>query len=34
VWVHLLAVGILVAVLLTVAVVILERRQFPPSDEV
>jgi ABC-type transport system involved in multi-copper enzyme maturation permease subunit len=33
-WVHLLAVGILVAVLLTVAVVILERRQFPPSDEV
>ena len=33
-WVHLLAVGILVAVLLTAAVVILERRQFPPSDEV
>ncbi len=33
-WVHLLAVGILVTALLTVAVVILERRQFPPSDEV
>jgi ABC-type transport system involved in multi-copper enzyme maturation permease subunit len=33
-WVHLLAVGVLVAVLLTVAVAILERRQFPPSDEV
>ena len=33
-WVHVLAVAILVAVLLTVAVVILERRQFPPSDEV
>ena len=29
----LLTVGILVAVLLTAAVVILERRQFPPSDE-
>jgi ABC-type transport system involved in multi-copper enzyme maturation permease subunit len=33
-WVHLLAVGILAAVLLTAAVMILERRQFPPSDEV
>jgi len=33
-WVQLLAVGILVAVLLTVAVAILERRQFPPSDEI
>jgi ABC-type transport system involved in multi-copper enzyme maturation permease subunit len=33
-WVHLLAVAILVASMLTVAVVILERRQFPPSDEV
>ena len=32
-WVHLLAVGILVTVLLTAAVMILERRQFPPSDE-
>jgi hypothetical protein len=32
-WVQLLAVGILVAVLLTVAVAILDRRQFPPSDE-
>jgi len=31
--VQLLAVGILVAVLLTVAVAILDRRQFPPSDE-
>lgn len=33
-WVHLLAVAILVAVMLTAAVVILDRRQFPPSDEV
>jgi ABC-type transport system involved in multi-copper enzyme maturation permease subunit len=33
-WVQLLAVGILVAVLLTVAVAILDRRQFPPSDEI
>ena len=33
-WLHLLAVGLLVAVLLTAAVLILERRQFPPSDEV
>lgn len=33
-WVHLVAVGVLVAVLLAVAVVVLERRQFPPSDEV
>lgn len=32
-WVQMLAVGILVAVLLTLAVVILDRRQFPPSDE-
>jgi len=33
-WVQLLAVAILVVVLLTVAVAILDRRQFPPSDEV
>lgn len=33
-WVHLLAVAILVATMLTVAVAILDRRQFPPSDEV
>jgi len=33
-WVQLLAVAILVVVLLGVAVAILDRRQFPPSDEV
>jgi len=33
-WVQLLAVAILVVVLLSVAVAILDRRQFPPSDEV
>jgi len=33
-WVHVLAVAVLVAVLLGAAVFILERRQFPPSDEV
>lgn len=33
-WVHVLAVTVLVAVLLGTAVFILERRQFPPSDEV
>ena len=33
-WVHVLAVVALVAVLLTAAVVILERRQFPPSEEI
>lgn len=33
-WVHLAAVAILVAVLLTAAVAILDRRQFPPSDEI
>ncbi len=33
-WVQLLAVGILAVVLLTAAVVILDRRQFPPSDEI
>ena len=32
-WVHLGAVAALVAVLLTAAVLILERRQFPPSEE-
>jgi ABC-type transport system involved in multi-copper enzyme maturation permease subunit len=32
-WVQILAVGILVVVLLTAAVLILERRQFPPSEE-
>lgn len=32
-WVHLTAVAVLVVVLLTAAVAILERRQFPPSDE-
>jgi len=32
-WVQLLAGGILLAVLLTAAVAILDRRQFPPSDE-
>jgi hypothetical protein len=34
VWVQVTAVGILVVVLLTAAVLILERRQFPPSEEV
>jgi ABC-type transport system involved in multi-copper enzyme maturation permease subunit len=33
-WVQLLAVGMLVVVLLTAAVVILDRRQFPPSEEI
>jgi len=33
-WVHVLAVVVLTAVLLATAVFILERRQFPPSDEV
>ena len=33
-WVHVLAVAVLIAVLLGAAVFILERRQFPPSDEV
>ena len=33
-WVHVLAVVVLAAVLLATAVFILERRQFPPSDEV
>jgi ABC-type transport system involved in multi-copper enzyme maturation permease subunit len=33
-WVHVVAVGVLVALLLAVAVFVLERRQFPPSDEV
>lgn len=33
-WVHVLAVAVLVTVLLGAAVFILERRQFPPSDEV
>ncbi|MFM7183446.1 MAG: hypothetical protein ACKO4Z_01555 [Planctomycetota bacterium] len=33
-WVQLVAVGGLVAVLLTAAVLILDRRQFPPSDEI
>jgi len=32
-WVHVVAVGVLVAILLGAAVFILERRQFPPSDE-
>jgi len=33
-WAQLLSVGVLGAVLLTVAVAILDRRQFPPSDEI
>lgn len=33
-WVHVAAVGVLVVVLLGIAVAILDRRQFPPSDEV
>jgi ABC-type transport system involved in multi-copper enzyme maturation permease subunit len=33
-WVHVAAVAILVVVLLGIAVAILDRRQFPPSDEV
>jgi ABC-type transport system involved in multi-copper enzyme maturation permease subunit len=33
-WLHVLAVAVLTVVLLAVAVFILERRQFPPSDEV
>jgi hypothetical protein len=33
-WVQVVAVFLLAAVLLTVALVILERRQFPPSEEV
>jgi hypothetical protein len=33
-WLHVLAVAVLTVVLLAVAVLILERRQFPPSDEV
>ena len=33
-WLHVLAVGVLTTVLLAVAVAILDRRQFPPSDEV
>ena len=32
-WVHVSAVAVLVVVLLTAAVLILERRQFPPSEE-
>lgn len=32
-WVHVAAVGAIVAVLLTAAVIIVDRRQFPPSDE-
>jgi ABC-type transport system involved in multi-copper enzyme maturation permease subunit len=33
-WVHVVAVFVLTAILLTAAIVILERRQFPPSEEV
>ena len=33
-WLHVLAVAVLTVVLLAAAVFILERRQFPPSDEV
>ena len=33
-WVHVVAVGVLVATLLAAAVIVIERRQFPPSDEV
>jgi ABC-type transport system involved in multi-copper enzyme maturation permease subunit len=33
-WLHVLAVAVLTTVLLTVAIFILDRRQFPPSDEV
>jgi hypothetical protein len=33
-WLHVLAVAVLTVVLLSAAVLILERRQFPPSDEV
>ncbi|MCE9631059.1 MAG: hypothetical protein K8S94_10160 [Planctomycetia bacterium] len=33
-WVHVLAVAVVVTVLLTAAVLILERRQFPPSEEI
>lgn len=33
-WVHVLAVTAVVAILLTAAVLILERRQFPPSEEI
>ncbi|MFM7206047.1 MAG: hypothetical protein ACKO4T_05170 [Planctomycetaceae bacterium] len=33
-WVQLLAVAVLTVVLLTAAVMILDRRQFPPSDEI
>jgi ABC-type transport system involved in multi-copper enzyme maturation permease subunit len=33
-WIHMAAVGILAIVLLSAAVFILERRQFPPSEEV